>query len=127
MKERIRKICTSTAEAHECQAEVELIDYYPATVNHKEQAQHVIRLAKKYLGEENFSQDDLPCTAAEDFSYYLEEKPGCFFLLGSMRMDKQPMTLHTSNFDYNDNLLPTCGYLYTRIIEDRLGVKIIKD
>lgn len=125
MKDRIKAICKSVAEAHDCKARVNLIDYYPAVINHKEQTEHVIRLAKKYIGEENFSQEDLPMMASEDFSYFLEEKPGCFFLLGSMKMDKQLMTLHTSNFDYNDNLLPTCGYFFTRIVEDRLGVTII--
>lgn len=79
------------------------------------------------MGAENFSQEELPLMASEDFSYFLEERPGCFFLLGSMKMDKQLMTLHTSNFDYNDNLLPTCGYFFTRIVEDRLGVTILQD
>lgn len=37
------------------------------------------------------------------------------------------MTLHTSNFDYNDNLLPTGSYLFTRIVEDRLGVSILRE
>lgn len=36
MKERIRTICNSIAESHECKADVNLIDYYPAVVNHKE-------------------------------------------------------------------------------------------
>ena len=37
------------------------------------------------------------------------------------------MTLHTSNYDYNDNLIPTGAYFFTRIVEDRLGVKIIPE
>ena len=65
-----------------------MIDYYPAVVNHPEQTDHIIRLAKKYIGEENFSNAELPMMASEDFSYFLEEKPGCFFLVGSMKMDK---------------------------------------
>lgn len=36
MKERIKKICKSVAEAHECKAAVKLIDYYPPVINHKE-------------------------------------------------------------------------------------------
>lgn len=126
VKERVRTICTSIAEAHECTAEVKLIDSYPAVVNHKEQTDCVIRLAKKFIGEENFSQDELPLLASEDFSFFTQEKPGCYFMLGSMQMDKQLMTVHTSNFDYNDNLLATCGYFLLRIIEDRFALKLIK-
>jgi metal-dependent amidase/aminoacylase/carboxypeptidase family protein len=40
-------------------------------INHKDQTNHVIRLAKKNFGEDNFSQDELPLSAGEDFSYYL--------------------------------------------------------
>jgi len=88
MKSRIRGICKSVAEGLECEAEVEIIDMYPPIINHPEQTKHVIRLCKKYLGEENFSQDDLPLTAGEDFSYFLQESPGCFFALGTMKEGK---------------------------------------
>lgn len=71
MKARIHAICKSVAEAHECSVEVDLKDNYPAIINHKEPTEHVIRLAKKHFGEEHFSQDELPLSASEDFSYYL--------------------------------------------------------
>jgi metal-dependent amidase/aminoacylase/carboxypeptidase family protein len=61
---------------------------YPATVNHKEPTEHVTRLAKKWFGEKHFSQDDLPMSAAEDFSYFMHEAPGCFFALGTMKYGK---------------------------------------
>ena len=72
MKDRINQICTSIAAAYECEADVNIWDFYPAVINHKDQTNHVIRLAKKYFGEENFSQDELPLSAGEDFSYYLQ-------------------------------------------------------
>ena len=61
---------------------------YPAVKNHKDQTAHVIRLAKQNFGEEHFSQDELPLSASEDFSFFLEEKPGCFFALGTMKEGK---------------------------------------
>jgi len=82
---RIKTICESVAEGLGCKAEVSLFDYYPAVINHPEPTSHVIRLCKKYLGEEHFSQEELPLSASEDFSYFLEEKPGCFFALGTMK------------------------------------------
>jgi len=35
------------------------------------------------------------------------------------------MTLHTSTYDYNDDLIPTGAYFFLRIVEDRLGVQIL--
>jgi len=46
MKNRITEVCTDVAKGCECKAKVEIIDSYPATVNHKEPTEHVIRLAK---------------------------------------------------------------------------------
>lgn len=123
MTERITKVAKSVAEAHNCTAIVKIRDKYPAVLNHSEQTKHVIRLAKKHLGPDNFSQDDLPLSAGEDFSYFLQEKPGCFYTLGTMKEGEKLKTLHTSNYDYNDDLIATGAYFYLRIVEDRLGVE----
>ena len=88
MKKRIQEICTSVAIAHECTAEVELEDMYPAVINPEKETENVIRLAKKWFGEDNFSQDELPFSGSEDFSFFLKEKPGCFFFLGTMKPGK---------------------------------------
>lgn len=61
----------STAEAMGCKAKVDIIELYPATINHAKEAEHIERLAKKWFGEENFSKEDLPLTPSEDFSYFL--------------------------------------------------------
>jgi hippurate hydrolase len=125
MKERIRQIVHSVAKGFECSAEVELQDQYPAVVNHKEQTEHVIRLAKAHFGEAHFSQDELPMAASEDFSFFLEKKPGCFFALGTMKVGQPLMTLHTSTYDFNDDMLASGAFLFLKIVEDRLQVDLL--
>jgi hypothetical protein len=34
-------------------------------------------------------------------------------------------TLHTSQYDYNDDLIATGAYFFLRIVEDRLNVNLI--
>ena len=65
--------------------------------------------------------------AAEDFSYFLHEKPGCFFALGTMKEGTPLQTLHTSRYDYNDDLIATGAYFFLRILEDRLSIKVLPD
>lgn len=79
---KIKKIVESTAEALGCRAEVEFIYWYPATVNHKTETEHVIKVAQKCFGEEKVKSEGLPLTASEDFSYFLQHRPGCFYMLG---------------------------------------------
>jgi len=124
IKTKIHHIATSTAEAFDCKAEVDIVDLYPPTVNHKEQTQHVIRVANKYVGGEHVKSDDLPVAGSEDFSYYLENRPGCFFMLGT-RVAGNDYFCHTSRYDYNDSMIPTGALMFVGIVEDRLAAKII--
>ena len=111
--------------AMNCTVDVSLQDLYPAVQNHKAETDHVIRLTKKWFGEEHFSTEDLPLTASEDFSYFIKEKPGCFFALGTLKPGCQPKTLHSSDYNFNDDMVATGGYFWTRLIEDRLNVKLL--
>lgn len=85
MIDSITKIAKDVASAHDCTADVNIWDKYPAVINHADQTNHIIRLAKEHFGEAHFSQLELPLSAGEDFSYFLQEKPGCFYTLGTMK------------------------------------------
>ena len=124
IKAKIRLLAENTAEAMGCKALVELIDMYPATVNHRTETQHVMRIAKANFGEDKVKSDELPLTASEDFSYFLEAKPGCFYMLGIKRPGEN-YSLHTSFYDYNDSMIASGGLMFVRIVEDRLGCSIL--
>lgn len=125
IKEKITLIAETTASTFNCRAEVKVIDMYPASINHETETKHVQRLTKQHLGEHLVLDTDLPLTASEDFSYFLEQRPGCLFMLGIKKpTETVTKTLHTSTYDFNDDMIAYGGYFYTRIVEDRLGVKI---
>ena len=128
--DRIKKISSDIASAMECTAEVE-INFYdidcPPVINHAAQTQHVKRVANKYFGPEHMSEEGLPDMGAEDFSFFLQEKPGCYFTLGIKKPGTKTIDLHTSDYDFNDDMVATGGYFLTRLVEDRLGVKLLKD
>ncbi len=67
--EKIKLITVSTAEAHGCKAEVDISILYPPTINHEREVAHVKRVADSHFG--GASEEDLPVTAAEDFSFFL--------------------------------------------------------
>lgn len=123
---RLRQVLFNTVEAFGCTAELDINDKYPPTVNHKTETEHVIRIAKANFGEEKVKSDGLPMTAAEDFSYYLQEKPGCFFMLGTQKLGEN-YVLHTSHFNFNDSMIASGALMFIRIVEDRLGAKILPE
>ena len=65
----------------------------------------------------------MPFFASEDFSYYLLERPGAFFFLGSGKVDNDTM-LHNPRFNFNDNLIESASKFWLKVVEDRLGVDL---
>ncbi|TNV78005.1 hypothetical protein FGO68_gene2098 [Halteria grandinella] len=124
VKEKVRHIIVNTAEAMGCKVDLDIHDVYPPTVNHKIETEHVIRIAKAAFGEEKVKSQDLPLTASEDFSYYLENRPGCFYMLGIQR-PRENYCLHTSHYNYNDSMIASGALLFVRIVEDRLNVNLL--
>jgi metal-dependent amidase/aminoacylase/carboxypeptidase family protein len=62
------------------------------------------------FGRERVLTDILPSMGAEDFSYMLREKPGCYVWLGN-GPGTGGCTLHNPHYDFNDELL-TLGVSY---------------
>lgn len=84
-----------------------LMDYekgYPPVINHASETKMVLKAANKipevYEAIEVKSQ-----MAAEDFSYYLQNKPGSFFFTGAMRSDGM-YPHHHPKFDLDENAMP---------------------
>jgi len=125
VKARIDTIASNIAEAMMCKVEVKINDLYPPTINHPKETAHIKRLAEKWFGPEHVSDADLPSMASEDFSYFIQQRPGCFFALGTLKPGHAPRTLHHSDYNFNDDMIATGGYFWTRLVEDRLNVKLI--
>lgn len=123
--ERLETICAQVSKAMECQIDCDVERQYPAVINHERETDYVKRVAQKWFGKQHLSEDDLPITASEDFSYFLLQKPGCFFALGTAKAHTKPGTLHTSDYDFNDDMVATGGYFWVRLIEDRFNAKIL--
>jgi amidohydrolase len=85
--------------------EVDLVNKYPATINSKKESEFAASVAKKIAGEENVITDIDPCMGGEDFSYLLEKKPGSYLYIGQGD-DDHNAHLHTTKYDFNDDLLP---------------------
>jgi amidohydrolase len=78
---------------------------YPSLHNDKDLTNRAIIYAKEYLGNNNVVDLSIRMTA-EDFSYYCNEVPSCFYRLGTANKTKGIVNgLHTSKFDIDENAL----------------------
>jgi hippurate hydrolase len=56
---------------------------------------------------------------SEDFSFYLQNTPGCFVRLGARRYDWEPIPLHSPAFDIDEDALSIGACFLDRVA--RLG------
>ena len=104
IENRVKEIATYIAKGFGMEARVEYNTGYPATIN--SDTQSALNAAVATVGKENIVTDFQPSYGSEDFSYFLQKVPGAYAWLGSGDKERGFMTLHSSTFDFNDNLIP---------------------
>jgi amidohydrolase len=122
IQKSIQRRCAGIASANDCQLEFTWIDGYPATVNDPVMVDFVARIAKESLGVDRYLPVPRPSMGGEDFAYYLEKVPGCFFLVGVEPMDRAEYpSLHTEMYDFTDDAIAVGMTLFTEIVQKYRG------
>ena len=123
IERRMKTIAEATCAAFEAQCEFEFRRQYPATVNHVAETDFARRVLGEVVGAQNVL-DFRPTMGAEDFSYFLQAIPGCYFLIGNGDGEHRegghglgPCMLHNPSYDFNDDLIPLGGSAWVRIAE----------
>lgn len=140
IKRRLTDLVNGVCKGFGCTADVEIDQCYPAVVNPAAGVDVVTRCAGRLTGPValQVTGEGLPMMGGEDFSFYLKERPGCFFFLGTQELllrglaayegaEDTPRTnciCHGTSFDFNDNVLPRAVLMFLRIVEDRFGVQL---
>jgi amidohydrolase len=123
IEKRMKEVAEHTCAAFGTACEFEFVRNYPPTINHVAETAFFQRVAADVVGPANV-HDFEPTMGAEDFSYFLLEKPGCYFLIGngdgSHRIGGHgmgPCMLHNPSYDFNDDLIPLGATMWVRLAE----------
>lgn len=104
-KQRINQICQSIAQGMEGSCEVNIIQGYPATYNDPVLTTKTMQAAEDYLGIDKVQEMDM-CMAGEDFAYFAQEIPGCYYLLGIQNKQMGINSfVHTPTFNVDEEVL----------------------
>ena len=105
VEETIRRIANGTARAHGCEAMVDYRRGYPPIVNDEGVTARVRALAEELLGEGRVHPSPMTM-GGEDFSFFAQEIPGCFYRLGVSNPDKGfTGPVHNPRFDIDEDAL----------------------
>ncbi len=111
LPELIQKTARGIAEAHGCRFSCDYQKGYPPLVNHASAVGRVKAAVEGVLGAGKFLACE-PTMYGEDFSHYLEEKPGAFFFLGMRKGDEEIQACHSPRFRLDEAVLPTGPALF---------------
>ena len=117
MHPRIEAILRGTCDAHGATYDLRYDWRYPVTSNDAFEAEYVRRLATEVLGEERV-QAMTPTMGAEDFSFMLERRPGCFFFLGTQSDQRTSFPHHNARFAIDEAALETGVRMMTALALD---------
>ncbi|SHM72947.1 amidohydrolase [Chitinophaga jiangningensis] len=119
--DKIRKMAEAIAEGMEGSCVVEIHQGYPVLINDDELTAASKAHAIEFLGAENVVDLDI-WMAAEDFAYYSQAGPSCFYRLGVRNEERQITSgLHTATFDVDELSLLTGPGLMTYLALKTLG------
>ena len=124
IEERLHGLCSAVALAFGASATVHYERIYPATLNTEAEAVFAGDVAEALVGAENLVRDLEPSMGAEDFSFMLQSKPGAYLRLGQ-GSGADSCGLHSSRYDFNDDVLPLGAALHASLAEQAMPLPVV--
>jgi amidohydrolase len=123
IEERMRELSHQLCAAFGATAEFEFQRNYPPTINHSAETAFARQVMTEVVGPERVQEFEATM-GAEDFSFFLQHKPGAYFVIGNGDGTHRegghglgPCTLHNPSYDFNDELIPLGGTLWVKLAQ----------
>lgn len=110
---RIRKLAETIADGYGATAQIEYTRGHPVVVNSEAETEFARMVAEELVGADKVVLCNL-IPGSEDFSHFLEHKPGSFLRLGN---GVESAILHSSKYDFADKSLTAGAAMWARLTE----------
>ena len=122
IKHRMKEVIDGISKTYNAEIILDYKDGYPPTINHSEPTKKVLEAASRIVGE----KAGMPYLSmgGEDFAYYLQKVPGCFFFVGSAPNEKELFETphHCSHFNMDEKALLIGSSVYLNLIDNIMGI-----
>ncbi|SHK36536.1 hippurate hydrolase [Anaerobranca californiensis DSM 14826] len=113
IKEKIKQVNSGIENIYEVQIDMEIRDFYPPVINDN----RLFQIVKSSLDPQRV-EIVKPLMLAEDFSFYQQQVPGLFMLLGSKNEEKGFIhPLHNGAFNFDEEILLLGVETYIKICQ----------
>jgi amidohydrolase len=124
---KIISICQTVSSQTEVELFCNIIGGYPFLLNDEKLTEHTKKNAKEFWGEENILDLSLRMTA-EDFAFYSQKIPACFYRIGTGNKELGIVNnVHTSTFDVDKTSLQHAMALMSYLVISEINTDAIND
>ncbi|MBO6826040.1 MAG: amidohydrolase [Sneathiella sp.] len=116
----MEKILKGICDAYGAKAEFTYDRRYAPTINTPDETDIAIEVMQELVGVDKVNTDVAPVMGAEDFSWMLKERPGCYLMIAN-GAGEGSCHVHNPNYDFNDQILPLGASYWCRLTERILG------
>jgi len=114
------RIAAGVAAAMGAQARTEFRVAFAPLVNDTREADFAAGVCAELVGADHVNRSPSLIMASEDFSFMLNEVPGCYLNIGNGD-GEGACEVHNPAYDFNDRALPYGASFFARLVEKRLG------
>jgi len=121
IKKRMQNIIDGVSKSFGAEIVLKYKEGYPPTVNHEDPTKLVLEASSMVVGKG--AGYPYLSMGGEDFSYYLQKVPGCFFFVGSAPDKNNILSTphHCSHFDIDERSLLIGASVYVNLIDNILS------
>ena len=121
----MRRMVSAVAELHNASIEIDIRNGYPPVVNEPASTAIARAAAADIVGSDHVVAAEYPSMGSEDFSFYLQQRPGCFVRFGARAPDWEPVPLHSPAFDIDERVIGVGARFLDRVA--RLSYKHLEE
>ena len=121
IEDSMRQIVDGIAKAHNIDYSFSYNVQTQMTINTPEQVHAAIDAAKSLVGNDLVDGDCEPKLFSEDFAQMLLVKPGCYILIGNGTEGNNGKSLHSADYDFNDDLLVVGSSYWATLVTKQLA------
>ena len=120
VRRRMTELAQGIAAGHGAKAHVDFRTVFHPVVNDAAAAEVAAEVCAGLVGSDRVNRDLKPGTGSEDFSFMLDEVPGCYLLIGNGD-DDHARPVHNPGYDFNDAALTTGASFFASVVEKQLA------
>ncbi len=121
VEREMRQVAMGIGAAFGAQVEFTYDRRYLPTINTATEAEFSAQAVAEIVGSENLLRNELPVMGAEDFSWMLNERPGCYVRIGNGEEGGPGgCHVHNPNYDFNDEILTIGASYWSKLVEMQL-------